>query len=184
MNSNNKQLTVINMFAGPGAGKSTTAAALFAEMKRRHYDVELVSEYIKGVVWEGHANLYTEQDWIFAHQHRMIRRLVGKVKYAIVDSPLLLSTVYAPDDYYPSFNALVAEVFNSYNNINFVLERPSTNQYQTEGRFHSAEQARQIDTQATLALLNHNIPYFSIQLTDSMVNGMIEIIDQHKTYHP
>jgi len=38
---------VINLFAGPGAGKSTTAAGLFAEMKRANVDVELVTEYVK-----------------------------------------------------------------------------------------------------------------------------------------
>jgi adenylate kinase family enzyme len=34
----------INIFGGPGAGKSTTAAALFAEMKRRGMNVELATE--------------------------------------------------------------------------------------------------------------------------------------------
>jgi signal recognition particle GTPase len=32
--SENKNLTVINFFGGPGTGKSTTAAELFALMKK------------------------------------------------------------------------------------------------------------------------------------------------------
>jgi adenylate kinase family enzyme len=32
-------MKVINLFAGPGAGKSTTAAALFSKMKWKGYNV-------------------------------------------------------------------------------------------------------------------------------------------------
>ena len=41
----NKQLKVINLYGGPGTGKSTTAAALFALIKREGYNVELVTEF-------------------------------------------------------------------------------------------------------------------------------------------
>lgn len=38
---------VINIFGAPGAGKSTTAAALFALMKLEGYKVELATEHAK-----------------------------------------------------------------------------------------------------------------------------------------
>ena len=34
----------INFLAGPGAGKSTTAAWIFSELKRKQASVELVTE--------------------------------------------------------------------------------------------------------------------------------------------
>lgn len=40
-------LKVISLWAGPGAGKSTTAAALFNLMKRERFEVELVTEVAK-----------------------------------------------------------------------------------------------------------------------------------------
>ena len=43
---------VINLFGGPGAGKSTTAAGLFYEMKVRDIKCELVTEYAKDMTYE------------------------------------------------------------------------------------------------------------------------------------
>ena len=40
----------INLLAGPGAGKSTMAAWLFSELKRRNISVEHVGEYVKGTL--------------------------------------------------------------------------------------------------------------------------------------
>lgn len=37
----------INLYAGPGAGKSTTAAMQFAKLKIAGHSIELVSEYVK-----------------------------------------------------------------------------------------------------------------------------------------
>jgi hypothetical protein len=44
-------MKVINLWAGPGAGKSTTAAGLFL-MKLTGRRVELVTEYAKEVVYD------------------------------------------------------------------------------------------------------------------------------------
>lgn len=41
----------INLFAGPGTGKSTTAAGVFFEMKRSGMSVEYVTEYAKSLVF-------------------------------------------------------------------------------------------------------------------------------------
>ena len=42
----------INLWAGPGTGKSTMAAGIFAALKWNKIDCELVSEYAKQIVWE------------------------------------------------------------------------------------------------------------------------------------
>ena len=42
-----KETLVINLFGGPGCGKSTTMARLFADLKARGYNVEMVSEFAK-----------------------------------------------------------------------------------------------------------------------------------------
>lgn len=43
----NKKTVVISLIGGSGVGKSTTAAAVFAEMKNQKMDAELVREYVK-----------------------------------------------------------------------------------------------------------------------------------------
>jgi ATP:corrinoid adenosyltransferase len=47
-----KKTTVISLFAGPGAGKSTSAAYLYAHLKNRGVNSELVREYVKDRAWE------------------------------------------------------------------------------------------------------------------------------------
>lgn len=142
-----KNLKVINFLGGPGAGKSMTAAGLFYEMKRKHLKVELAHEWIKGEgVWEDRPALFGDQDYIFAHQHRIQRRLIGHdIEYLISDSPILLSMFYLPSDFPESFKPFVRDVFDSYNNLNIFIDRNPELPYTQEGRNESLEEAIQVD---------------------------------------
>ncbi|TFH10159.1 MAG: hypothetical protein E4H14_03020 [Candidatus Thorarchaeota archaeon] len=142
----NKKLSVINFFGGPGIGKSTTAAELFAKMKKSGYKVELVHEVAKDYVWEEWLHIFGEQDYIFAHQNRLIRRLTRHdVDYAIVDSSILLSLFYMPWDFPQSFRTFVEDAFLTYDNINILLDRNPKITYITEGRNETEEQAKGVD---------------------------------------
>jgi len=48
-----KKTVLINFYAGPGAGKSTTSAKIFAALKDRGECAELIQEYVKTWAWEG-----------------------------------------------------------------------------------------------------------------------------------
>jgi tRNA uridine 5-carbamoylmethylation protein Kti12 len=80
-------MKVINLFGGPGIGKSTIAADLFALMKREGYNVELVNEYAKEVTWEGHFSYLDDEFYILAHQNRRLVRLKGKVDTSLQTRP-------------------------------------------------------------------------------------------------
>jgi hypothetical protein len=86
--------TVLNIWAGAGAGKSTTAADTFARMKRAGLSVELVTEYVKTQAWQGIPIGPWDDVIIFAEQLRRESVLYGKVDYIVTDSPLGLSAVY------------------------------------------------------------------------------------------
>lgn len=134
-------MKVINLFGGPGVGKSTIAADLFAIMKREGHNVELVNEYAKEVTWEGHFSYLDDEFYVLAHQNRRLVRLKGKVDYVITDSPILLGLAYTPSDYYPQyFSMFIHEVWNSYTNINIVLEREHSS-YIEAGRNQKYEEA-------------------------------------------
>jgi len=147
---NEAAVKVINIFGGPGAGKSTTAAGLFYEMKKRRIQVELVTEYAKDMTWEKRHNVLSDQLYILAKQNRRIQRLIGQVEWVITDSPLPIGLVYAEPNYFPTFEPMVMELWNSYDNINFLLGRDF--EYQTEGRNQTAEEAIGVDA-AMMALL-------------------------------
>ena len=66
---------ICNLFAGPGAGKSTMMAAVFAELKWRGIDCEMVTEYAKDKVWEGSPHVLDCQPYIFGKQSFRIHRM-------------------------------------------------------------------------------------------------------------
>lgn len=78
----------------------------------------------------------------------------------VTDSPLLLSVFYAPEKYSVFFKDLVFEVFNSYDNINFFINRKHP--YTFNGRVHNEEQSNLIAKKMPAFLMNHNIPYTEI----------------------
>jgi len=175
---NNKKLTVINLWAGPGVGKSTTAAALFAEMKMRHMKVELLHETAKEYVWEKHPNIWGEQDLITAQQHRQLRRLVHHdIEFAINDAPLPLCFMYMSDWYPQSFKPFIMDVFNSYRNVNIYLQRSSDVEYQETGRNQNYEQACEIDRRVKELLEEQNIPYETVWIDRGTVQKIMQVID-------
>ena len=88
---------VINIFGGPGVGKSRTAAALFVALKDKHIHVELVTEYAKQITYEKRFNVLGDQLYILAKQNRKLEPLRGIVDYIISDSPLPTGLLYMED---------------------------------------------------------------------------------------
>jgi hypothetical protein len=136
---------VINFWAGPGTGKSSCAADLFAEMKWAGHNVELIDEYAKVKTWEKHMNILEDQMYISAKQNRKIERLQGQVDWVITDSPLLMCIPYIPKGYCSHFKPLIREMFNRYDNINYFLVREKA--YNPVGRNQTEQEARALDTQ-------------------------------------
>ena len=135
--------TVINLIGSPGTGKSTIASELFAKMKWLGYDVELVSEYAKELVWEQRHETFKNELYIFAKQQHRLFRLQGKVKYIITDRPLLLSIFY--NDKYgnesDNFRNMVLEEIRKFENIDIFLNR--TKPYVSKGRNQTEEESKE-----------------------------------------
>jgi len=132
---------VINLFGGPGTGKSTTAAHLFALMKLKGINCELVTEYAKERVWEDlHLKNHVA---ILAEQYTRLWRLQGKVDYIITDSPLFLLQYYAKD-VDGLFLDFSEELFHSFDNIDVFLNR--VKKYNPKGRLQNLKDAKKIDS--------------------------------------
>lgn len=88
---------VVNLFGAPGSGKSTTAAHVFALLKYRGINCELVQEYAKELCWQG--TLLGRDQWsIFEEQWHRTNRLLDMVDVVITDSPCELSYVYSMEN--------------------------------------------------------------------------------------
>jgi hypothetical protein len=177
----NKKLTVINFFGGPGSGKSTCAAEVFAKMKKQGMKVELIHEIAKDFVWEKMGHIFREQDYITAHQHRLQRRLVGHdIDYVVIDSSLLLGLFYLPEDFPPSFRQFVLDVFNSYDNINIYLRRNDEIKYIQEGRNQTEDEALEIDSKVLQFFWDNGIPFFDVRAGDYASTSVLNIALQHE----
>lgn len=151
-------MKVINIFGGPGAGKSTTAAGVFHAMKKMRLEVELVTEYAKDMTWEGRKNVLTDQLYVLAKQNRRLERLKAhNVDWVVSDSPLVLGLIYQQPEYFKTFEPFLLEVFNSYDNINILLSRDF--EYNPVGRNQTADQAAGIDTVLRDLLDSRGITY-------------------------
>ena len=138
----------INLFGGPGTGKSTTAAALFVEMKKAGYKVELVTEVAKDFVWEDRTTTLSIQPYITIKQFRNLVRLKGKVDYVITYAPIILGCVYA--DLYAShlpasYKQFIIDLHKQEldPSVNIMLRRAFD--YDATGRYQTEKQAQEID---------------------------------------
>lgn len=167
-------MKVINLFGGPGSGKSTTAAGLFYKMKLKHMSVELVSEYAKKLLYANRLDvMLDQQEYIFAKQNHLLHNLRGRVDYAVTDSPLLLSNVYATNDW-PGilpFKELVKSTYNTYDNINIVLNRPV--EFQQYGRRHNVEESKKIDHVVTDVLQDAGVNFYTFACDEDVVDTIM-----------
>lgn len=133
-------MLVVNLFGVPGAGKSTGAAYIFAELKLLGVNAELITEFAKDKVWENNVEVFKNQAYIFGKQSFRLSRCRDKVDVLVTDSPLLLSAFYNEDPTLgEEFNKVVRNVFDSYDNINFLLDRVKP--YNPVGRNQTEEES-------------------------------------------
>ena len=89
---------IVNIYGGPGAGKSTTALQLVAELKKLGYHADYVSEVAKELVYakdlEHLDGTLINQSKILSEQKRRLDIMLDNVDVVVTDSPLLLNTVY------------------------------------------------------------------------------------------
>ena len=156
---------VVNLIAGPCAGKSTVTSGIFYKLKMAGVDCEMALEYAKDRVWEEAFATMDDQIYVFGKQYHRIWRLNGKVQVIITDSPLPLSIYYAKMDsnYFSDF---VIEQFNKFNNMTYVIER--TPVYNPKGRLHTEEQSKEIDKTLVNILKEHNINYKTVKTTEAV----------------
>lgn len=168
------QTIVINLFGGPGTGKSTLCATLFAHLKMKGIDAEMAPEYVKNLVWEESYKKIENQVYIFGKQHHTINRLKNKVNVIITDSPLLNSIVYY-NGKNPYFTDMIMWEYKNMNNISFYLDRNF--KYVENGRTQKLEEAMEIDLKYKNLLDYNDVDYNVVKSPyniDEMVNLIID----------
>lgn len=165
-NNSDKNTIVINAFAGPGAGKTTSCLEIAEKLKKQGFVTEYVQEYAKDLVYDNNLTMldghYEHQFAILNEQMKRINRLYGKVDFIVTDSPILLNNTYLNEDknteVYSAYSDSVNKLYGLYNNFNYFVER-DTSVFEKEGRIHNLEQSIAIDNELKNMLHNNQIDF-------------------------
>lgn len=165
-------MIVVNLFGVPSAGKSTGAAYIFSQLKLNGINAELITEFAKDKVWENNTEVFKNQAYLFGKQSYKMSRCKDKVDVLVTDSPLPLSIFYNKDIVLgEDFNKTVMNVFNSYNNLNYLLLRVKP--YNPNGRHQTEKESDELKQPMINLLHNRNIKYTE---HNGNVQGYEEII--------
>lgn len=139
---------VVNLFGGPGAGKSTLAHRL-CDLAMRGRLVEHSPEYAKELIWDDRRDMLngsvTSQAVVASEQISRLNRLIGRVEIAVTDSPILLEVPYVDsnDQSYASFVESLATYHRSLRRLDVFVNRGSS--FDTRGRKHTLDESMALD---------------------------------------
>lgn len=169
-----KNTIVINLFAGPGAGKSTGSSCIFSELKLAGIDAELVTEYAKDKVWENNQEAFKCQFLITGKQVYRVSKCYGKVDVIVTDAPICLGAIY-DSDHDPAFEESVVNQFKKFNKngLNFFLNRVKP--YNPNGRLQTESEACEIDGVLKEFMKKHEIEYTEV---NGDKEGYLSIVNQ------
>lgn len=155
---------VINLYGGPGAGKTTLALKLTAHLKEEYKGrVEYVPEYARELIFQT-----KEQDELerkLSNQRRITReqadRLYNAITYnkadiIVTDSPLDLGKIYMKNlADKEAVEHIISTSKEAYKEINFFINRSESKEFDELGRVHTLEESKKLD-ERILKELNHD----------------------------
>ncbi len=174
-----KKTFIINLIGGPGCGKSTLSALIYAKLKvhDNRYVVEYVQEYAKHLVWTKNFDVLNNQYYVTQHQYKLLKQMNGEVDFIVTDGPICQGLYYNKHnkDNISNINKtekLIINSHNEFNSINIFLKR-GTFEYEAQGRLQSEEESREIDV-----ILKHLLKQNSIGFTEFDADSSNENIDK------
>lgn len=154
-------MVVINIFGGPGTGKSTCATWLAAELKSSNYSIELVTEYIKKWAWMKLAPQSWDGLYVFAKQLQSVDVITRNNVSVVSDSPLLMQLAYLEGTpYYKELTKIVRTFESQFPILNFYLLRKVP--YVEAGRYQNLGEAIVMDQKILSLLEENNVRYKTV----------------------
>ena len=140
----------------------------------RGINAELVTEFAKDMVWEDNKEVFKNQAYIFGTQSFRISRCQDKVDVIVTDCPLFLTAFYNQSPILgKQFNDVVFSVFNSYNNINYFIDR--VKDYNPIGRLQTEKEALALKAPMLQMRKDYKVDFTTI---DRSLKGYDLIVEQ------
>lgn len=169
----------ISFWGGPGAGKTSMASKLYAEMKARSYKVHFSEESINPWIYQGRVPPKGYDDLLlFAQQIHTEEVCLNPRKpgakspradFIITDCPPLMCCVYNRHRKVPYHDQLVEIALayeNTYPSVHIFVDRPRD--YDKSSRFHTREEAEEIDQEMKDCLDQHQLEYRLFHVTKAI----------------
>ena len=205
-NMSEKKTTVINLWGGPGIGKSVTSALLYGLLatSHRYGTVEQVPEYAKRLAWsigkkkaagedaDEDVSLIRDQMHVTSTQAQWLCDVCGQVDIAVVDSPLRSGLVYfeinkrksgewgtdTVKEEYRKVESVINEAEKHFDEVNILLKRSDIGGFMQEGRVHSLEESIEVDRMMKQMLDSLGRKYIVIE-SKTDIASVIGEIEQH-----
>jgi hypothetical protein len=183
----NKPL-IIELLAGPGAGKSTTALGLSYYFKLAGVNIEYLSEYAKDLTWRGDNHTLALQPYVTVKQLRNMYDLCREesdLKAIITDTSILLAMVYPGFASSDKFNEWIKETrqYFDFKTI-YLVRNTDKHQYNPKGRRQTSQQATEKDDEVLQMLLEHNIEFQKVEFNgeEGVKQLFNTLMEELKTY--
>jgi hypothetical protein len=171
---------VVNLFGGPGTGKSTAMHGIMYGLKVLGARVECASEYAKDLVYDGSWDALRNQRAILEEQTARVRRFIGKVPLVINEAPIINGLVYTPDDERQDVKNTIRASWASFLNLNFLLTRASSRPYDAVGRYQTAAEALKVDAKIRTMLIAEGVDFQEFD-ADEAVERIVDLLKPNMT---
>ena len=143
-----KKTIVIDLFGGPGSGKSSALFDIMSYCKKNNIDAEAATEYAKEPIVRGVKLVPTDQVYLLAKQHKKESTFYGKTDYIITDCPMWMSIAYEKELSNPPYVAkkIIEKYLAHSPNVEHrpvLIKRPKN--YNPSGRRQSEDEATEFD---------------------------------------
>jgi adenylate kinase family enzyme len=176
----------INLYGGPGVGKSTLAALLYGWLRQQKFNAELAQEWIKTWVYQGKQMESFDYVYTFAKQlHTEDGLLRAGVNIVVTDSPIYLQCMYALHHKMKAANELwrIAKRFEeTYPSVNFFVDRGEYAVYEQAGRYETLAQAVEMDKFIVTCLHEWHVPFKHVR-AGSLDQVLVELDKQYGMVH-
>lgn len=162
----------INLVGASGVGKSTVIDLLCGMLCTAGYATAKVPEFAKAMTWRRDLAALRNPLYMFAQQEAQLEVLRDRnLDFVVVDGCLLNALVYPVPRMLPSFEPMVIEYFNDYENVNFFIEGVAP--FSAEGRNETKEQSDEVARRLLQLMEKHGISYHKKMPGDKFAAGDI-----------
>lgn len=164
----------INLWGGPGVGKSVMAARIYSHFQQQDKNIELCREEVKNWAYEGKRPTGFDQLYLFGTQIRKEERILkNNPSYIVVtDCPIgmiAFYTKYYGEPYWGHLYDITRDYDAKYRPVNILLKREF--EYVPRGRLQSFQEAIEIDEE-----MRESSDYI-MEFWPTEVDGLIEALE-------